>query len=148
MRIGKFMENKIFFRDTTTGRRGIQLPRAFNAYYRLCWFQRVPVPARGTATNFGGTARYGQTMGGQGGAVGRVGSYAQTTWAHGLASVRGFMFFVPNTGGHGGGRATAPGSYLMASLLNATTVTVSLNNYTAATLWIHALIWGATAALY
>jgi len=153
MRIGKFRENKIFFRDTTTGRRGIQQTQSVaNAYYRLCFFQRVAIPARGTATNIGGTARYGRTCGGNlgGNALGsRFGTYCRTTWGHGLASVRGFMFYSPNSPGGGKGpRATAPNSYMRATQLNATTVYVSCNQYTAATLWVHALIWGATAVLY
>ncbi|MFQ6064261.1 MAG: hypothetical protein ACE5L6_02180 [Candidatus Bathyarchaeia archaeon] len=155
MRIGKFGENKINFRDHPTGLRGIQWPwqdptRPANTYYRLCWFGRVPIPARGTATNFGGTARYGMTRGGQGAVVGqRVGTYAQSTYAHGIATIGGHLIWVQNSQAKGGGRGpTAPSSYIRSSLVAASIIRVSCNGYTAATVWLNLLVWGATTEAY
>jgi len=150
LKLGKFGENKIAFRDTTTGYRGLQYSQERrSARYRLCWFGRVPIPARGTATNMGGTARFGRTKGGAGIVVNstRFGTYAQGSYAHGIASVGGFIINMVNTRGIGQ-RATAPGSLCRASMLNASVIFVSLNAYTAATAWINLLVWGSTTLAY
>jgi len=76
-----------------------------------------------------------------------MGSYCTSAWGHGIASVEGWHYFL--RGGFGGNqRATAPNSWVVASLLNASTIRFSLNNYTAATLRMFLLVWGATAQAY
>lgn len=150
MRLGKFAENKINFRDSTNGRRGMQWSNERrDTRYRMFWAGRIPIPARGTATNMGGSVRIGRTLGGNGNRTiqGGHGSYAQATWAHGIASVGGAFVLLRN-GAAGQQRATAPGSYLRYSIINASTIRVSVNGYTAATLYIDAFIWGSTTKAY
>lgn len=148
-RIGKWPENKIYFRDVTSGRRGIQWSQGRrDGLYRLCWFGRVTMPARGTATNIGGSARYQRTAGGNigGNAVGaRMGSYCSSVWGHGLDNVVGA--FAIRRYGSGGGATVQP-TALACSILNATSIRVVIEGYTAATVTLNLFAWGATSALY
>ena len=136
------MENKIFFRDNLVGRRGIQWTQGKrDAFYRLCWFGRIAIVARGTATNIGGTTRHGFTGGGGGPAYiqGRFLSYASSIWGHGINNVIG-AFAQPCWG---------PDTVSNVSILNATTLLVDwAAGYTAATQQGFLFVWGATQTLY
>lgn len=146
MRIGKWPENKIHFRDTTSGRRGIQWsPDAADAFYRLCWFGRVAIPARGTATNYGGTAAFQKTRGGQREAnvwARTTGTYATTAWGHQLDNVVGAFFQVRP------GAAAPPPTAVTMSIVDATTVLASVDGFTAYTIFGCLFVWGATVTLY
>ena len=138
------MENKIYFRDTLgVGRRGIQWTQGKrDAYYRLCWFGRCTIPARGTATNIGGTTRHGYTGGGGGPAYiqGRFLSYASSIWGHGINNVVGAFAQTINWG---------PDTVSNVSVLNATTILINwAAGYTAATQYGNVFVWGATTTLY
>ena len=154
MRIGKFMENKLFFRDVTTGRRGIQWTQGRRTgFYRLCWFSRVTIPHRemaaAPATVYGGSTRHGFTGGGHGQAYLRAGylTYASSIWGHGINNVVGA--FAQNVN-------RLCDTVISISLLNATTVYVNWGNggtagqpgFTGATGQGFLFVWGATQTLY
>lgn len=147
VRLGKWAENKINFRDNTRGYRGLQWsPGRTDTFYRLCWFGRVRIPARGTATNYGGTARFQRTRGGQGEAnvwARTTGTYATAAWGHGIQNVVGAFCLDERMNA----ASTVP-TALCCTVINATTVRVQVEGFTAYTLSAILFVWGATAFPY
>lgn len=148
------MENKLYFRDVLTGRRGIQWTQGKrDAYYRLCWFGRVTIPHRemaaAPATIYGCSTRHGFTGGGHGQAYERGGylTYASSVWGHGINNVVGA--FAQNNN-------WAAVTVAAISLLNATTVFINWANggtagqpgMTGVTAYGFVFVWGATTTHY
>lgn len=154
VRLGKWAENKVYFHDTTTGRRGIQWTGGLAAtrrdgLYRLCWFGRVTIPARGTATNYGGSARFQKTRGGQAEAnvwARTTGTYATSAWGHGIDNVVGALF-TPKRAATAALGTTQPTAVAVA-ILNSTTVRVAVEGFTAQTVLGCLFVWGATSLAY
>lgn len=119
MRIGKWAEAKIVFKDTTTGARGITRAPTTLANYVKQFQGRISVPASSTAGT-GGTVRVLKAT-------------------HGLDSIVGAVVTYTGTNPR---RATA----IEASVVNASTLLISINGYSAATTALDAVIWGTSSA--
>jgi hypothetical protein len=146
VRLGKWMEQKTFFRDNLRGYRGIQWTQGRrDNFYRLCWFGRVTFPARGTATNIGGAAIFKKSNAGSNVASTRACSYwAPALGAHGIDNVVGAFFLMGRKGA-----GVAPPTAAIASVLNASTIRVQpASGYTAATFYGFLFVWGASAFQY
>lgn len=154
VRLGKWSEGKVAFRDTLTGKRGIQWStNKKDGLYRLCWFGRVVIPHKAvSASNIGGRGEYGKTYGGRIlGATGvaiiarHTGTYATTLWSHGIDNVVGCFAMGRQSGAAGfTNQATAIG----ASIINSSTIRVNIEGYTAGSVAINLFVFGATTLAY
>jgi len=119
LRIGKWAEAKIVFKDTTIGARGITRAPLTNANYIKQFQGRISVPASSTAGT-GGTVRVRKVT-------------------HGLDSIVGAVVTYTGTNPR---LATA----IQSSVVNASTLVITINGYTAATTALDAVIWGTSSA--
>jgi len=144
MRIGKWAENKIWFRDSDIGARGIQWSQGRkDSYYRLCFFGVGAIGADG-ASGLGGSCRITKSnwyqcnaagLGGTGGGT----QYMVEDGGHGIDNVVGALAVPLNEG--------TP-TVVSPTVVDATTVRLNVEGYTAATVRVAVFIWGATSTLY
>lgn len=118
MRIGKWAESKIVFKDTTAGKRGLVQSPSNLGYYRKVYIGKLTMPASSTAGT-GGSARVLKAV-------------------HGLDSIVGGLGIERNAG--------APATPVMASVINASTMLFSIQGYTAATTYADIIVWGTSSA--
>ena len=115
MRIGKWAEAKIVFGDTTIGKRGIAKTPTGEAVYTKLYAGRVEVPASSDAGT-GGTVRVLKAT-------------------HGLDTILGAL----------ANERRAVATQMGASLINASTLLLSVAGYTAATTNFDVVIWGTAS---
>jgi hypothetical protein len=116
VRIGKWAEAKLVFKDTSTGQRGIiRSPTTLPNYLRM-YIGSIPVPASSTLGT-GGTVRV-------------------TKSTHGLDTIVGGLATLRNKSNT---------SSIYATLINASTIEFVLPGYTAATTTFDVLIWGTSS---
>jgi len=118
LKIGRWAESKVVFKDTSIGRRGIVLSPRTNAFYKQVYIGRVTIPASSTA--------------------GTGGSVRVLKATHGLDSIEGGFGIERNPG--------APGTPVSASVINASTIRLSIQGFTAATTYADVVIWGTSSA--
>lgn len=117
MRIGKWAEAKIVFKDTSTGARGITRSPTTAGNYIKQFQAKITVPASSTAGTGGSTRVLKAT--------------------HGLDTIVGAVVH---------GHNWTPGTQIGVSVINASTLRLAVAGYTAATQRIDVVIWGTSSA--
>lgn len=116
-RIGTWAESRVVFAETTTGKRGVRRsPGGLGNYLKL-YAGKVSVPASST--------------------LGEGGSVRVLKATHGLDSIIGAVAVGVNW---------TPATPINFTVVNASTLLLSVAGYTAATQTFNAVIWGTSSA--
>jgi len=116
LKLGKWAESKIVFKDTSTGKRGVTRSPATLANYLKVYMGKINVPAS-SAAGTGGSVRVLKAT-------------------HGLDTIIGAIANIVNKSNT---------SSIHASIVNASTLLLTLPGYTAATANFDAVIWGTSS---